>query len=167
MFRTFWNKLMQGKRSQAHRPNRLRRLELEALESRMLLSASGQGPILVDLIGNGILDFVQGTTVRLGNGDGTFQAPINNPIPDDGGIVGGSVAGHFHGAQAPVDLVVLEEDQPDAINGGLFLERGNGDGTFQAPIPLDFGGILPTTVAAGDFTPDELVAHGQALSVGL
>jgi hypothetical protein len=118
----------------------------------MLLSASGQGPILVDVNGNGILDFVQGTTVRLGNGDGTFQVPINNPIPDDGGIVGGSVAGHFHGAQAPVDLVVLEEDQPDAINGGVFLERGNGDGTFQAPIPLDFGGILPSSVAAGDFS---------------
>jgi hypothetical protein len=154
MFRTFWNTLLQGKRSQAHRPDRRRRLvlEVEALESRMLLSASGQGPILVDVTGNGILDFVQGTTVRLGNGDGTFQAPINNPIPDDGGIVGGSVAGHFHGAQAPVDLVVLEEDQPDAINGGVFLERGNGDGTFQAPIPLDFGGILPSSVAAGDFS---------------
>jgi hypothetical protein len=107
---------------------------------------------LVDVTGNGILDVVENTTVRLGNGDGTFQAPIKNPIPDDGGNVVGSVAGHFHGAQAPVDLVVLEEDEPDAINGGVFLERGNGDGTFQAPIPLDFGGILPTTVAAGDFT---------------
>jgi hypothetical protein len=119
----------------------------------MLLSASGQNPLLVDLTGNGKLDFVFGTTVRLGNGDGTFQAPINNPLPADGGIIGGSVAGHFHGAQAPLDLVVLDEGQPEALgSGGLFLEQGNGDGTFQAPIPLGSGGISPTSVAAGDFT---------------
>jgi hypothetical protein len=152
MFRTFWNKLLQGERSQAHRPGGRRRPELEMLESRTLLSASGSNPLLVDVTGNGVLDVVQSTTVRLGNGDGTFQPPIVNPGPDDGGIIVGSVAGHFHGAQAPLDLVVVDEGGPDAFNGGLFLQRGNGDGTFQAAIPLDSGGVLPTSLAAGDFT---------------
>jgi hypothetical protein len=154
MVRTFWNDLLRGKRSQAHRPGARRRLELEALESRMLLNASGQNPLLVDVTGNGILDVVQGNTVRLGNGDGTFQAPINNPIPVAGDLILGSVAGHFHGAQAPLDLVFLDAGSPEGDPfDRLFLERGNGDGTFQAPIPLDPVGVVePTSVAAGDFT---------------
>jgi hypothetical protein len=151
--RSFWNKLLQGKRPRAHRPAPRCRLKLEALEIRTLLS-SGITPILADVRGNGVLDVVETTTVRLGNGDGTFQPPITNPIPNTGGIIAGSVAGHFDGAQSPLDLVVLDLGVPDSgtITGSVDLQRGNGDGTFQAAIPLDFGGILPNGVVAGNFT---------------
>jgi len=76
----------------------------------------------------------------LGNGDGTFQAPLVHPVQVD-----------------PTALLVADFDEngtPDlAISGdsGLQIFRGNGDGTF-ANETVYMGGIgFDGFLAAADF----------------
>jgi len=99
-----------------------------------------------DLRGDGIQDLVAisggGVSVLLGNGDGTFQSPVNYSSG------GSSVAvGDLRG-DGILDLVTLGA-------GAVGVLLGNGDGTFQAAVPYDTGvpytGSAPT-VALGDVT---------------
>jgi hypothetical protein len=122
------------------------------------------GVAAADLRHNGILDLVvthddetnsPGNTVSvlLGNGDGTFQPPVdyqagNNPH--------GVAVGDFTGSGIP-DIVVTnigffshDQFQPGTT---VTVLLGNGDGTFQAPRTFDTGAI-PEGVAVGDFTGD-------------
>ncbi len=69
----------------------------------------------------------QGLRLLLGNGDGTFQAPVNfDPALSN---VLDVVAGDFNG-DGKLDLAETE------LGGITSLLFGNGDGTFQAPITL-------------------------------
>ena len=65
-------------------------------------------------------------SVLLGNGDGTFQAPLTS---NEGGYSAGVAAVGDINSDGNLDVVV-----PDA--SGLSLLLGNGDGTFQAPTHL-------------------------------
>src|SRR5262249_39113064 len=92
--------------------------------------------------------------VLLGNGDGTFQAPLLGAAQPDGsaelalgdcdndGLIAAAVA-----------------DQLGAPSGNLSVFGGNGDGTFQSLIRLDLltGGNGPEGVAAADLNGDGLV----------
>jgi hypothetical protein len=84
-------------------------------------------------------------SVYLGNGDGTFQPPLDY---DTGSSVVGSLAiGDFDGDHH-ADLAVTLGDRP-YVN----ILRGNGDGTFNPPSGYIAGGIVGG-VAVADFNAD-------------
>src|SRR5262249_3037307 len=104
-----------------------------------------------DLNGDGAPDVVTKDVfsptigVLVGNGDGTFQAPLL--LTGVGGDVGGLVVGDFNGDGS--------EDIADAGNSGgvgpgLGIFLGNGDGTFQARADAFAGGSF-LSLTSGDF----------------
>jgi uncharacterized protein (TIGR03437 family) len=101
-------------------------------------------------------------SVLLGNGDGTFQPPILNQIPDTGTWL---LAADLN-QDGKTDLVVanLTANENGAItNGDLLILISNGDGKFQAPIVYPNIVQNPNVVALADFTgdgiPDVLFAN--------
>lgn len=106
----------------------------------------------------------------LGNGDGTFRAPVNFALP--GALVQQSIG---FTPTAALQLADVNGDGiPDAITAieGDFSNQiavllGNGDGTFQAPI-LSNTNTSPPMIAItdlnGDGKPDLLLADCCGLS---
>lgn len=86
-------------------------------------------------------------SIMLGNGDGTFHAPVNYSAGYQPKSV---VAADFNG-DGNLDLAVA--DFAYAPNNVSVL-LGNGDGTFQPPVPLSVPGI-PSGIAVGDFNGDK------------
>jgi hypothetical protein len=106
-----------------------------------------------DFNGDGKLDIVasqgayNGVGVLLGNGDGTFQAPITSP----GGINANALAvGDFNG-DGKLDAVLANAD-----GNTLSVLLGNGDGTFQAPVNYSIPNG-PVGVAVADFNNDGIL----------
>ncbi|MGO4517825.1 FG-GAP repeat domain-containing protein [Terriglobus sp. 2YAB30_2] len=87
-------------------------------------------------------------TLRLGNGDGTFQAPVRIGIADSAQVLD-VVAADFDndGIQ---DVAVL------CIGGTFDVFFGNGDGTFAGPVATAIQ-TSPRSIAVGDFNGDHLV----------
>ena len=81
--------------------------------------------------------------ILLGNGDGTFQAPI---IDSGFQSAGGVVVGDFNGDGKP--------DLASADFESVLVALGNGDGTFQAASTIYGGDTYFSAVAAGDFNGD-------------
>ncbi len=120
-----------------------------------------RGVAIADLNGDGNLDVVAGGTpqafVLLGNGDGTFQAPVGYP-----GNLWVSVA-DFDG-DGHLDVIA---GGPDADEVQVLL--GVGDGTLIAPFGLGAAGQFPLSLADfdGDGKPDLLTAAAGSAVVGL
>lgn len=123
---------------------------LAQLETRSTTGLPGEEPFQVvaaDFNGDGKLDLAvtdNSFSVLLGNGDGTFQKPVNFSYSGLGVAV---ATADINGDGKP-DLVIANE----ATGVSVFL--GNGDGTFQTPI------LSPTTqkvsfIAVGDFNHDK------------
>lgn len=121
---------------------------------------------LADANGDGIPDIIlalksdkqEEVAVFLGNGGGTFtQLPVQ-PLTL---AVDGMIAGHFRGTTA-VDLLEV-----NVVNEGteLTICAGNGDGTFQAGVPVAFPSGLrpwPFGLVAGDWNADGITDLAMA-----
>jgi hypothetical protein len=96
----------------------------------------------LDLAATGTVNSQNNPTlfIILGNGDGTFQAPVSYPISFPDVIVAPLITGDFNG-DGKLDVIA-----------GLTVLSGNGDGTFQlgATLPASIGSLL----GAGDFNGD-------------
>ena len=96
-------------------------------------------------------------SVLLGNGDGTFQLEATY---DSGGFEPRSVAVQDVNGDGKPDVAVANTGT-DRGSAGVLL--GNGDGTFQAAVTFDSGGISALGVALadvnGDGLPDLLLAN--------
>ena len=133
------------------------------------VSYSSGGPwatsvAIADLNGDGKLDVVLAgyivgrdgvVAVLLGNGDGTFQAPV---IYSTGAWGIGSVAiADLNGDGYP-DLVVANQCLTEVCSGNpsgaVSVLLGNGDGTFQTPVNYGSDGHDASSVAIADLNGD-------------
>jgi hypothetical protein len=123
-------------------------------------------PLLADFNGDGKLDLaiaeLEGdrVSIRLGNGDGTFQSPLNGATVGDGPV--SLVAGDFNG-DGKLDLGVGHWFS----NWFAFL-LGNGDGTFQSAVLHDIGAKSFHPVLAdfnGDGKPDIVTGNYELNSL--
>jgi hypothetical protein len=93
-----------------------------------------------------------GVAVLLGNGDGTFGSPTFYSTSFLGQAPTAVVVADFNLDGNPDIAVGLFNGYPTAAESGLLY--GNGDGTFQNPVPIlknHFGGY---SLAVGDFNND-------------
>ena len=96
----------------------------------------------LDLVVSGAGGFNDaGLLILLGNGDGTFQAPISLDSPPGNSIT----IADFNG-DGVLDIAVGTPDED-----GVALSLGNGDGTFQTALEYAAGFV---SVAAGDLNGD-------------
>lgn len=100
-------------------------------------------------------------TVVLGNGDGTFQAPVNYPT---GGTSYAVAVADLNG-DGKLDLAVANGS---ASNVSILL--GNGDGTFQAAVNYTTP-CCPSSMAVADFNEDGkpdlvLATNGASVLLG-
>jgi len=92
--------------------------------------------------------------ILLGNGDGTFQAPVNYAV----GVSPDSIAVADLNGDGALDLAVANSPAQAGYNhwpvaGSVSMLFGNGDGTFQ-PQQVYPTGLAPTSVVVGDFNGD-------------
>jgi hypothetical protein len=141
--------------------------------------------VIGDVNGDGHLDLVVAdlcqdsgcsngaVSVLLGNGDGTFKAPVTY---SSGGVISYSAAiGDVNGDGHP-DLVVTNLDcGSDCFTSAVGVLIGNGDGTFQEPITYDAGGgktALVITDVNGDghrdlvMTNAAIACNGDGICAG-
>ncbi len=119
-------------------------------------------PVVGDVNHDGIDDLIEEAGfgkyyvyVLLGRGDGTFQSPLVNTITAYG-LEGPLQLGDFNG-DGNLDLVATGA----SFGSGVEVLLGNGDGTFQPPIPSNetgAGGFA--TVLVSDFNGDGILDVG-------
>ena len=133
------------------------------------VNGDGRSDLVINLIG-GEDSVVSQLGVLLGNGDGTFRAPILQS-PDTSGGDGDVALGDFNN-DGRLDAAVGGQA---ALPDGLTVLTGNGDGTFgvpfQSPLRFSTGGNDPFGVAAADLNGDGLVdlvaANSSSSTVGV
>jgi hypothetical protein len=123
----------------------------------------GQLVAIGDVNGDGKADLVVSNTdsanvgVLLGNGDGTFQSPVDYIA---GGTYTGSVAVADLNGGGKLDIVVNVSCpnsggcQGNGSSGGVSVLLGNGDGTFRGAVIYPSGGDFPNSLAIGDLNGD-------------
>jgi hypothetical protein len=114
-------------------------------------SSGANGLATGDVNGDGRPDLVTvaGSWVfaYLGNGDGTFQAPLKSP---SGGTSEGDISlGDVNGDHVP-DVATANTADQDSVSVLL----GKGDGTFQAPTVYPLGQEGPMVTRIGDLDGD-------------
>lgn len=130
-----------------------------------LYSAAASG----DFNGDGKLDlllltpdFGSGATmaILLGNGDGTFQAPVTYSVPTAPYLA----LGDFNGDGKP-DIAISGNPGPILGGGEISILINNGDGTFKTPVNYTLSGnvqALATADVDGDGKLDLVVPTGGA-----
>ncbi len=108
-----------------------------------------------DVTVNGAVGAAQAIVVMLGNGDGTFAAPVGY----------GTAAGPY----APVIADFNGDGKPDVAVSDwstdlVYVFLGNGDGTFQSSINYAVG-ITPEGMAVADFNGDGNMGVATANSI--
>ncbi len=104
--------------------------------------------------------------VLLGNGDGTFQAPVSYASGGDQAV---SVAVADVNGDGKPDIIVANNcisgngDECTDATGAVGVLLGNGDGAFRAAVTFGSGSDLAVSIAVadvnGDGKPDLLVAN--------
>ncbi len=92
-------------------------------------------------------------SILLGNGDGTFQPPVEYGA---GGFAGYVAVADFNG-DGKLDLLTLNNQAGTTGTNTIGILVGNGDGTFQPALITSFqtGDFIPSgSVAVGDFNRD-------------
>jgi hypothetical protein len=100
--------------------------------------------------------------VYLGNGDGTFQAPITStfdlPNTTFGNFAQSSTVAADFNKDGNVDLVAAGYEGSDYFAGPwvIYLLEGDGSGHFTNPVPIYYptSGWIVQTLVAGDFDTD-------------
>ena len=126
-------------------------------------NSGGSSVVAADVNGDGKPDLVVvnacpncttvgSISVLLGNGDGTFGAPVTyssgSYYPDN--VVVADING-----DGRLDVVVANAGSfGDAPNGSIGVLLGNGDGTFQQPVTYPTNGQGPVFVAVADINLD-------------
>jgi hypothetical protein len=112
------------------------------------IAAVGGGLTTADLNGDGKADLIvigpTSASVFLGNGDGTFAAAMNFPIPSTT-FAAQPILADLNG-DGKLDLVV-------SIDLGISILLGNGDGTFQPHTDFPLSAGTPK-LAVADFNQD-------------
>ena len=123
--------------------------------------------VAADFNGDGKLDIAGISTdssgentidVALGNGDGTFGAPLSTATQLQIGASGSldMAVGDFNG-DGKLDVAVRAQFIDGQSSGSLLVQLGNGDGTFQSGTAVsgsDFVFFNPTWAGLGDFNGD-------------
>jgi hypothetical protein len=109
-----------------------------------------------DLLATVFLPFNGGVAILLGNGDGTFQPPINAVL---GPIDLRSIAVADINQDGHLDVVVTGSDTSvSPSRGTVTILLGNGNGTFQPPLATYDSGVTPggwaNSVAVADVNGD-------------
>jgi hypothetical protein len=105
---------------------------------------NGDGKLDLAVVSNPCFGCGGTLSILLGNGDGTFQAPVTYGV---GSSPAGIIVGDFNG-DGKLDLVI-----PFNTGNNVGVLLGNGDGTFQ---PAVYYGVCPypNSLTAGDFNGD-------------
>src|SRR5439155_126435 len=113
-----------------------------------------------------IANFSDTVSVMLGNGDGTFQPPVNYPVSTNSGPIG-IVVGDFNRDHKP-DVATT-----NFISGLVSVLMGNGDGTLQSQVEYqtgcvggNVGGAGAAGIASGDFNQDHAADLAIACEAG-
>jgi hypothetical protein len=95
-------------------------------------------------------------SVLLGDGDGTFQAPLNTTW--SGPTVRSVAVADVNGDGKPDALVAAEYGCTENCNqGGIIVLLGNGDGTFQPGVTYETGGNDAGSVVVSDLNRDGIL----------
>ncbi|HEV2498035.1 MAG TPA: FG-GAP-like repeat-containing protein [Terriglobia bacterium] len=136
----------------------------EAFNTNLMLAGDFNGDGKPDLV---VLDsYGAGFEVLLGNGDGTFQAPIDTALPANSAFQG-FAAGDFNG-DSKSDLAVVTNGT--GSNPLLTIYLSNGDGSFH--VGAQYPVSVYSKVIATDFNHDgkldlAVTSSGGALQVFL
>ncbi|HEX8816620.1 MAG TPA: FG-GAP-like repeat-containing protein [Terriglobales bacterium] len=108
---------------------------------------NGDGKL--DIAGVGHNDFGPALFILLGNGDGTFQSPLIGTAPFPTGVYQ-IVTADFNG-DGMLDLAILGNGSGGE---GVWIQLGNGDGTFRAQGEYGGGIVFSTYITAVDLNAD-------------